>query len=282
MKSIQGPSLLLRAILVACLLISCAGDKKAAAPPKPGTLAYDWYIAGEAYKAGEYHRAMDHLARLAVTNSEYRERAKQWLMVVSGGLADGFAELANAYETGARANAAVASDYRKNMREVRNAANGAAMRYAETVRDIIGKNKDPKFQFEFGFPAGDIKDSVELTKITNGLPLQPAEHAAVRAKMAARGVVKYAAAVAGSPDDVTKAQSQFTAPPREAVLTSTATTLVRLADLYSPKKLDYPQRGNALCTEALEAISILPEGPDRKKLEAKAKDELKRYKVASS
>src|SRR4051794_32943643 len=138
MKCIQGPSLLLRAILVAGLLTSCGDDKKAAAP-KPGTLAYDWYIAGEAYKAGEYHRAMDHLARLAVTNSDYRERAKQWLMVVSGGLADGFAELANDYEAGARTNAAVAADYRKNMREVRNAASDAAMRYAETVRDIIGK-----------------------------------------------------------------------------------------------------------------------------------------------
>jgi len=282
MCSTHAGSLFLRAAVLAVFLTGCSDDKKAAAPPKPGTLAYDWYVSGEAYKTGDYIRAMDHLSRLAVANSEYRERAKMWLIVLAGGIADGYSDLANAYEAGARANTAEASELRRNMREARNAANAVAMRFAETIHDVLGKTKDPKFQFDFGFPAGETSEPIQVTRIAKGLNVQAADYAVAKTKMTQRGVVRYAAALAGSPDDLQKARTQFASPPHDAVLTATANTLIRLADLFGPKKLDYPQRGNALCKEALEAINLLPDSADKKKLEAKGKDELKRYKVSAS
>ena len=111
--------------------------------------------------------------------------------------------------------------------------------------------------------------------------MQASDHESLRKAMASRGVVRFAATLAGSPKDLEKAKAQWANIPRDTAITGIAKTLISTADLYSSKKLDLPKRGNALCSEAAEAIALLPEGKERKALEAKAKEELKKYKVAS-
>jgi len=265
----------------AALLLFAAGcgnsSNKAAAPPRPGTLAYDWYASNEAWKAGDYPRAMEHLSRLSVAQSEYRDRAKLWLLVTAGGIAQGYNELADAYAANSRANL----DFRRKATEVRNSANVAAMQFAETLHDMLGKNKDPKFVFDFGFPSGSADLPLQMGKIGKGMAMQAADHQVVRLKMAQRGVVRFAAALAGSPDELAKAQEQFAAANRDTVLKATAKNLVAVADLYSQKKLDIPKRGNALVQEAVEALSLLPDSKEKKDLDAAAKDALKKYKIQS-
>ena len=273
-------SVLIAATAAAFLCVSgCSADKKAAAPPKPGTLAHSWYTANEAYKTGDYTKAMQHLSRVATTQSEYKERARVWLIVVSAGVSDGYLKLSNAYEDGAKANKAVALDYRNQMRELRNTANTAALTFAETVHEILQQQKDPKLTFDFGFPPGQVSEPMQMAKIRKGLSVQAADHEVARKKMAEAGVVKFAALLAGSPNDVAKAQTQFASPNRDAVLTALATNLIDTADLYCQKKLDMPKRGNALCRAASAAIALLPDSKEKKQLEAKAKEELKRHKV---
>ena len=80
--------------------------------------------------------------------------------------------------------------------------------------------------------------------------------------MATRGVVKFAAQLAGSPDDLQKASAQFPGTERDTAVKAVAKSLISSADLYCQKKLDMPKRGNALCNEALEAIALLPQGKD--------------------
>jgi len=259
----------------------CGADNKAAAPPKPGTLAYSWYTANESYKAGDYTRAMENLSRVATARSEYRDKARIWLIVVAGGVADGYLQLSTAYEDGAKVNKAVAMDYRDQVRQLRNVANTAALAYAETVHEVMEEQKDPKFAFDFGFPAGETTEPMQLGKIRKGLPLQAADHEVARKKMAESGVVKFAALLAGSPADLPKAQAQFANPNRDTVLTGLATKLISTADLYCARKMDMPKRGNALCKQAEEAIALLPDSKEKKQLEAKAKEELKRHKVQS-
>jgi hypothetical protein len=42
-----------------------------------------------------------------------------------------------------------------------------------------------------------------------------------------------------------------------------------------------PQRGNVICQEALEALAMVPDSKEKKALEVKIKEELKRHKIAS-
>jgi hypothetical protein len=275
-------SVLIAATAAASFFISgCSAEKKATAPPKTGTLAYTWHTATESYKAGNYQRSMEQLTRLATAQSEYRTRARLWLVVVAGGIADGYLQLSNAYEDGARLSKAASSDYRNQVRELRNIANTAALAFAETMHDIMDENKDPRFAFDFGFPAGGSTEPLQLAKIRKGLPMQAADHEVARKKMAEAGVVKFAALLAGSPSDIEKARQQFAAPSRDAVLMGVATNLVSSADLYSQKKMDIPKRGNALCKEAAEALALLPDSKEKKALDTKAKDALKKFKVES-
>ncbi|MDZ4799146.1 MAG: hypothetical protein SGI92_13355 [Bryobacteraceae bacterium] len=259
------------------LSTSCSNTEKAATPPKPGTLAYDWYAANENWKTGEYPKAMEHLARLAVAPSEYRDRSRVWLMLVAGGVAQGYNELANEYEKMARGN----PEFRRQMQEVRNSANMAAMQYGEALRDALGKNKDGKLVLDFGFPTGSADLPLQMAKIGKGMSMQAADYQVVREKMAQRGVVKFAAALAGSAEDTAKAQTQFAASPRETVLTAAAKGLISTAELYGPKKLDVPQRGNALVKMAVDAISLVPDSKEKKEVDKQAQEALKKYKIQS-
>jgi hypothetical protein len=118
-----------------------------------------------------------------------------------------------------------------------------------------------------------------MVRLNKGLTLQAADHEAGRQAAAQRGVVRFAAALAGAPNDPAKAAAQFANPPRDAVLAAIAQNLLSAADLYANKKLDMPRRGNALCKVAMETLALLPNGKERQQLETKAKEELKRFKV---
>jgi hypothetical protein len=273
-------ALLFSATAAALFLTGCAADTRSAAPPKPGTLGHAWYTANEAWKTGDYDKALQHLSRLAVAQSEYRERARHWAILTAAGVADGYRELADAYESGSRVNKALATEYRRRTLELRNAANNAAMVYAETIHDMLGKEKDLKLKFDVPFPTGSASEPAQLSRIGKGMPVQPADHDAVKAAMAARGVVRFATALGSAEGDAEKAKAQFASPARDVAAAAVARNLIGLADLYCNRKLDMPKRGNALCTEAEEAIALLPaSSKERKELESKLKTEMKRFVV---
>lgn len=269
--------------LVAGLLLSgCGGGgKSSSAPPKPGTIGHAWLTAGETYKRGDYVRTMEHLSRVAANQNEYREKAKAWLLLVAGGVADGYIELANAYEIGSKINKTMGPEYRKRMTEARNIANTATMQFAEIAHELMEKNKEMKIAFDFGFPTGSASEPVQLAKVSKGFTIQPADNDVLSTAQAQRGVVRFAAAIGGAPEDPAKAAAQFANPARDAFLMALAEGLYKKADLYSNRKLDMPKRGNVLCKEALEALSMLPDSKEKKALEAKVKDELKKHKVES-
>lgn len=282
MKPTSSRPALLAAGAAALLLASgCGGGPGSAAKPKPGTIGYAWATAGEAYTRGEYVGAMEHLSRVAATQNEYREKAQLQLAVVSSGIADGYMELAKAYEDGAKYSKAQSSEFKKKMMEARNLANQAAMQFAETTNDILKTNKDLKVAFDFPFPEGSVADPVQLTKVQKGYPVHGADFDVLREAMVKRGVVKFAASLAGAPDSPEKAKAQWANPPHDAVVKAITTGLYTKADLYCQRKLDIPKRGNVLCQKALETLALLPDSKERKELEGKIKEELKRHRVES-
>jgi hypothetical protein len=275
-------SVLIAAAAAASLFITgCSDEKKAAAPPRLGSPAHSWLTANDAYKAGDYVKVMQTLSRLTTQQNEYRDRARVMLLAISGGVANGYLQLSNAYEEGAKISKTAGADYRQQVRDLRNTANAAALQFAETIHEIMDTQKDAKYAFEFGFPAGETTEPAQMAKIRKGLPLQGADHELARKSMAQMGVVKFAAMAAGAPTDLAKAKTQFAGATRDQVLAAIASNLISASDLYSSKKMDIPKRGNALCKEAEEAIALMADSKEKKALDAKAKDGLKKFKVAS-
>jgi hypothetical protein len=260
----------------ASVSIGCNAANKPA-PPKPGTIAHSWMVEEEAYKAGDYKRANEQLAKLVSTRSEYMERAKLRSFVITSGVVNGYREMADAYESAARTNRALTSDYRKRMSDARRSASQSVMMMVQNLHDYIKDNKDAKIAFDFDFPGGKSAEPLQLAKLKKGLALQPSDHEVLERAMLERGVVQVAADVAGAPGDLEKAKSQFREPPKEAFLLAMARVLHDSADLYSPNKLDEPRRLHVLCTEALSALAAVPAGPDRKQIEAKIRELMKKH-----
>jgi hypothetical protein len=275
--------MLVSAIVGSLLLCGCggSGEKSSSTPPKPGTIGHAWWSAGETYKKGDYVKTMEYLSRVASNQNEYRDKARVWLIVVSAGVADGYLELANAYETGSKINKTMGSDYRRRMMDARNVANTASLQFAEAIHEYMDQNKEIKVQFSFPFPTGSTAEPLQIAKISKGFNVQEADNAAAVQAAVQRGVVKVASAMAGAPDDPAKAAASFANPPKDAFLMAVADGLYRKADLYCNRKLDMPKRGNVLCREALEALAMVPDSKEKKALEAKVKEEMKRHKVES-
>lgn len=283
MAAISRARVVLAATLATAFFFTgCSAETKSGAPPRAGTLAHSWYSANQSWKAGDYEKAVEHISRLSIAQSEYRERSRPWVVVAAAGIADGYRELADAYEMGSRTNPLVRTEYRKHAIEARNAANRLALLYAEAIHESMNQDKDLKFKFDFEFPSGSAAEPVQLTRIGKGLQVQAADHQLLKKAMATRGVVRFATALASPEGEVEKAKAQFKNPPRETAIAAVAKTLIALSDLYGNRKLDLPKRGNALCTQAAEAIALLPaDAKDRKAMDTKVKEELKRFAVKS-
>ena len=264
-------------VATAALLTGCSTTNKPA-PPKPGTIAHSWMVAEEAYKAGDYKRANEQLAKLASTRSEFMERAKVRSFIITSGVVNGYREMADAYEAAGRTNRAFVTDYRKRMSDARRAASQSVMMMVQNLHDFIKDNKDAKIGFDFDFPTGKTAEPLQLARLKKGLPLQPSDHEVLERAMLERGVVLVAADAAGAPGDPDKAKGQFKDPPKEAFLLAMARVLHDSADLYAPNKLDEPRRMHVLCTEALSALAAVPAAsPDRKQIEAKIRELMKKH-----
>lgn len=273
--------LLVSGLLTTLLWTGCSGGGSAPAPPKPGSIGHAWASAGEAYKKGDYARAMDHLSRVAANQNEYREKASLWLIVVSAGVADGYLELAGAYDIGSKINKTMASDYRRRMTESRNAGSTVALRFAETIHEYMEKNKDPKLALDFPFPTGSAAEPMQLAKVNKGFTIQTADNEVLRDAVLQRNVVKIAAAIGGAPDDPAKAQAGFANPQKNAFFMAVAQALHRQSDIFTQRKLDVHKKGRALCSEALEALAYVADSKEKKALETKIKEDMKKFKVES-
>jgi hypothetical protein len=84
-------------------------------PPQPGTPAFFWAAANEAYRAGDYLKTSEHLERILTTDNEFSARARAWDTVITGGVAQAYIELADTWEAGARANRPDPTPFRKQV-----------------------------------------------------------------------------------------------------------------------------------------------------------------------
>jgi hypothetical protein len=265
-------------LLCACVLGSCS---QGPAPVRPGTPAFFWAAADAAWRAGDYSKTNESLSQLATGDSEFAARARVWQLIVASGLAEGYTDLADAYESGARSNRNDAAGFREQVRLARSAASQLSLQAAETLRKFLDTDKNANVGFAFAFPQAEAPAPALLAKLNKGILLKGAEADSLEKAMLHRGVSQAAARAAGIKPDAADAAEAFKKEiPREQFLVASASSMVEQSRLFGPKKLDQPQRLMALCGLAQEALTLAPPSAKTKELQVKIKAALGKRKAS--
>jgi hypothetical protein len=275
----RTPSLLLGTFLLALVTTSCSSGPT---PPRPGTPAFYWNAAKDAYRAGDYVKTDTQLAEIVRTDNEYAARARAWSMVINAGLSQGYSQLSDSFEAGARANRANPMPFRKQVTTLSSLASASDMQLVETLHHFLERDKDPTVLLAFDYPGGAAAEPGSLKRVAGGILIQDSERDALQLAMLQRGVLLSLCRFTGSPDDSAKTLEKFKTPevrvPREVVLFAVAKTLFDQSEIFGSNKLDQPARLKALCQEALEALKAIPETKETKALAAKIQASLKKLK----
>ncbi len=267
-------------LFAGCLLLaSCASGPAA---PEKGTPAFYWQAAKETFAAGDYSKTADHLERIIKTQNEFTPKAQPWRLVLTSGLSRGYAELADDYEQGGRANKTNPTPFRRQVSDYRAQAAQIALAFAETYETFEKLNKDQQVSLAFPFPVATATEPPQISRLTRGVLLQEADMDDVQKKVLARAVVLTATRAAGAAGDVAKAQEMFKSGdakvPRDVFVLAMANALYDQSQLFTVTKLDQPQRLKFFCDHALEAVKTVPPSKDTKDVMAKIQAALKKAK----
>ena len=270
---------------VAATVLATTSCSSGPEPPKPGSPAFLWNAAKTTYRSGDFVKTSETLQQLTRSDSEFAVRARPWSIVISAGLAQGYAETAEAYEAGARANRANPTPFRKEVNQLRSRASAAAVELAETVHSFLEKDKAPTVLLAFENPTGAAAQPGGLRKVTGGAWIQDSERELLLTAMVQRGVLLSAGRAAGSPDDPAKTlevlKSGEAQAPRPVFLSGVAKMLYDNSDLFGSMKMDQPNRMRLLCREASESLQGIPESKETKALTTKIHAALKKIKAAT-
>jgi len=270
---------------VALALLAATSCSSGPQPPQPGTPAFLWNAAKTTWHSGDFEKTSETLQQLVKSDSEYSARSLPWSIVVLGGISQGYAATADAYETGARANHANPMPFRKEANQLRSLATSASLEFAQEVHLYLDKDKQPEVTLAFDFPTGSASEPPNIRKITSGAWIQDSERESFLRGMLQRGVVLSASRAAGSPDDPAKATEVLKTGeakrPRTDFQFGLAKQLFDRSDLFIATKLDHPGRMRLLCQQALDALQGVPETKDTKALTAKIQAALKKIKATT-
>jgi hypothetical protein len=258
------------------ILSSCSSGPRA---PEKGTPAFYWAAAGESYAAGNYLKTLENLERVAATDNEYTARAQPWLLVLSSGMAGGYMEIADYFESGARINKADPTVFRKQVSQCRGTAGQLSLIFADALL-AFQKGKDDPVLMAFPFPNGSPGAVPVLTKVANGMLPQPGEIETGLKNGIVRAVLLNTCRAVGTPNNPAKAQELFKAGdvkvPRATFVLAMADALHNGAQLYGRNKLDDPAKLKIFCGRAQEAIKAIPSTKETKELETKIQNTLKK------
>ena len=259
--------------------ISCS---KGPEPPRPGTPAFFWNAAQSTYHSGDFVKTSENLQQIVRSENEFTVRARPWAIVMSAGLARGYAETADAYDAGAKMNRANPMPFRKAASQLRTLASAAALEFAEGIHRYMDVDKTPEVALSFDFPPGGAAEPPSLRKVSAGQLIQESEHESLARAMIQRGVILAAGRATGSPNDPAKTletmKNADAKRPRAEFLAGMAQELFERTDLFASSKLDLPNRTKMMCQEALEALQTGPETKESKALKAKIEAALKKVK----
>lgn len=250
--------------------------------PKPGTPEFFWTAARSTWAAADYDKVEHNLDELLKTDNEYKARAQAWRLVVTAGMARGYAELADMFEAGARANKLNPTPFRTQMNDYRKIAAQRALQFAETFLAFTKHDHTQDVPLAFTFPTGSINPVTELKTVANGMLLPEPKLGPVRQRAVERGVLLVTCEAVGAPEDMAKAQEIFKSGdvkvPHDVFALAMVRNLHEQAKLFGRTKLDMPDRVELFCNQALEALKHVKESKETKDLAKRIQETLKEAK----
>lgn len=267
-------------------LVSCSSSEQGPPPVKPGSPAFYWHSAEESYKKGDFAKVVDQLGNITSGDTEYRNRARVWLMAISAGLARADMEWADVMEKGGKAARTGQLEFRKQTSQARSAANQHALRLVELSHQYKATVKDAEIPFGYGLPSVSADKPPEFERTAKGISLNAAETEKGRAAMEQRGVVLAMARFAGAGEDLKRAADLLAKEdlklPRDKFVLTLAGELTEVTDLYLPKKLDQSGRAHLFCKEAKEALDQVAPSKESKELAKRIDAIVKKLPKATS
>ena len=256
------------ALAAAASQFSCSSESG----PQPGTPAFYWSSAKETFATNDFVKTSQTLEKIVASENEYTARAQAWLLVLTAGEIRGYMDLADGLEAGVRAKKADPGGFRKTMSNSRSTAGRLSYQFAEAFMRFQ-KGKDDPVTLAFNYPSGNSSPVPELTRVSNGIPLQPTELESAQRHAIERAVLLETCRAVGAPDDTAKAADLFKSGevkiPRSTFLAAMGNSLYEQAQLYSSTKLDDPTKLKMFNTMASDALKGVPETKQTKELNAK-------------
>lgn len=266
---------LLTILVISTVLVACSsGPSK----PQPGTPGFFWVGAKETFSAGDYLKTCENLDR-AAKGTEYEAKALPWVLVVSAGLVNGYSDLADAFDKGAREARANPTPFRKYVANFRRAARPLTLQFAEHFQHFQKLEKAEQVELAFPFPPGSATEPPLLAKVKEAMVLPAAQVEDLQSKMLARAILLETADVTGSGEDSSKALLLFQAGdvkvPRAVFMMGMSRALSNAAELYSKKRLDEADRARIFYQLSLDSLKGLPESLELKAITNKCEKALK-------
>ena len=264
-------------ISVILILLSCSVNNA----PQPGTPAFYWGAAKETYAAGDYQKTVEHLGNILSSQNDYVARAQPWMLILTSGMAQGYIDLAEAYDAGGHANRAQASNFRRQVNTYRGAANTLALQFADTFSRF--QSKEEFVTLAFAYPTGSPTEVVLLNRIYGGAWLPDGEIETAQKRAIEHALLLATCRAAGAKNDPAKAQDLLKTGeakvPRAAFVQAMAASLFDESLLYGRNKLDKPDTMKIFCSRAGEALKTVPSSKDSADLSKKIQAALKKAKA---
>lgn len=245
-------------------LSSCSTGPPSA---KMGTPEWHWNAANEQSVAGDLTKTQEHLEKVLLSDNPFRARATIWHLVMSGGMALGYKELAEAYDAGGSQTKTQAGEFRRRATDMNRLSRQYCIALAQELdrfqKEASGANE---FSLDFSFPHGSANEDPAIGRIRKGILPPEEERTKAERFTIARGVLLETGAVVGTGEDAAKTFAVFqTKPvkvPKAVFLYGLAENLVETAKIFDRKRLNEPDKKKILLQLALDCLKPAEQADD--------------------
>lgn len=265
----------------AAVIAAMASCGKGGPPPaRPGTPPFYMLSAKDYFEKGDYAKASEQLAKVTQSSdSELASQAWPWKLVLQAGWINAYRELADNYETGARASKASQTPFRKKVADYRTMGGRLALQFAQDWAAFQKGQPQGEVSISFSYPRGSLVVPQPVSRILDGRTFTDSEAETTFAQMVQRAVLVEVCSVMGAPGDGAKAQAALKSVPvkvpRAQFELAMAKALYSASTLFGPTKGAHAGRQEFICQQALKAVEMAGDGKEAKDLKDRIQRDLK-------
>ncbi len=230
------------ALTVACLLgVACGGG-----PSGPAQGTPEWYMqaAKENFAVPDFTKTSEQLEEVVRAGGDIGAEAAVWRLVLNGGLALGYDELADAFVEGTEVTPAMLDEFQPFINEYRRRIRVTAIEFAEGVGPLKGQiDAGDTVMLNVPLPSGNGSVSPLLASVEGGNPIG-AQVDAMENQTLNRGIFTVLSSLAGDmsfQDLVDKSAAGPIAVPSDEVAFGVAELLLQMSVMFDRAGLNEPK-----------------------------------------